>query len=101
MTEDTQAQNDKRFKENEAEEARTPDVPEPEWKPSREVFQVLFCLSIISLMASLDMTIFLPILPVSAFIRTYLNSSVPSNLTLKIDYSRGAERRRHQYFLDR
>ncbi|KAB8223966.1 major facilitator superfamily domain-containing protein [Aspergillus novoparasiticus] len=37
--------------------------PELEWKPTKEVFRVLLCLSIIAVMASLDMTIFLPILP--------------------------------------
>ncbi|KAJ5725818.1 efflux pump antibiotic resistance protein [Penicillium malachiteum] len=66
MSEDNQVQIDTRFKEIEVEEARTPDVPEQEWKPSREVFQVLFCLSVIGVMASLDMTIFLPILPIIA-----------------------------------
>ncbi|KAJ5644821.1 efflux pump antibiotic resistance protein [Penicillium longicatenatum] len=66
MTQDSPTQIDESFKGNEAAEACRPDIEEPEWKASKEVFQVLFCLSIIGTMASLDMTIFLPILPLIA-----------------------------------
>ncbi|KAJ5648323.1 hypothetical protein N7490_004695 [Penicillium lividum] len=65
MPRDSHTQVDESFKQNEAIEACRP-VDEPEWKASKEVFQVLFCLSIIGIMASLDMTIFLPILPLIA-----------------------------------
>jgi hypothetical protein len=66
MTQDSPTQINESFKGNEAAEACRPDIEKPEWKASKEVFQVLFCLSIIGTMASLDMTIFLPILPVSS-----------------------------------
>ncbi|KAJ5760831.1 hypothetical protein N7520_007987 [Penicillium odoratum] len=65
MSQDSHTQVDESFKQSEAVEACRP-VDEPEWKASKEVFQVLFCLSIIGIMASLDMTIFLPILPLIA-----------------------------------
>lgn len=88
MTHDSQPQIDESFKQNEDAEACRPAVEEPEWKASKEVFQVLFCLSIIGIMASLDMTIFLPILPVSTgFIVPFLlrpnrgNSLSPRILT--------------------
>ena len=41
------------------------ETPSPEWKASRNVIVTITCLSIICVMASLDMTIFLPVLPVS------------------------------------
>ncbi|KAJ5190250.1 uncharacterized protein N7498_009235 [Penicillium cinerascens] len=66
MAQDNQAQIVESFKHNGAAEASILNAPETEWKASKEVFQVLFCLSIIGLMASLDMTIFLPILPLIA-----------------------------------
>ncbi|KAJ5953141.1 hypothetical protein N7454_000037 [Penicillium verhagenii] len=68
MIQDSEKQNVESFPHKDAAsaEACQPNVDEPEWKASKEVIQVLFCLSIIGLMASLDMTIFLPILPLIA-----------------------------------
>ncbi|PYH55116.1 efflux pump antibiotic resistance protein [Aspergillus niger CBS 101883] len=47
----------------ESTETTGPDNLESDWKPTKEVFLILLCLSIIAIMASLDMTIFLSILP--------------------------------------
>lgn len=66
MTEASPAQVDEKVEINGAGNVSNPDGPAPEWKASKEVLLVLLCLSIICMMASLDMTIFLPVLPVSA-----------------------------------
>lgn len=74
MAHDIGAQTDQRMRENEGQDSKgvldptetsESDKHELEWKPTKEVFLILLCLSIIAIMASLDMTIFLPILPVS------------------------------------
>lgn len=93
MTHDSQPQIDESFKQNEDTEACTPAVEEPEWKASKEVFQVLFCLSIIGIMASFDMTIFLPILPVS----TCFMSPFRSYLNVKTAYRQRSKWRCYQH----
>ena len=65
MADNIQHDIDEKYVQNGDIEAPVVDNEQAEWKPSKKVLQVLFCLSIIGLMASLDMSIFLPILPVS------------------------------------
>lgn len=52
----------------ESTETTGPGNLESDWKPTKEVFLILLCLSIIAIMASLDMTIFLSILPASVLL---------------------------------
>jgi hypothetical protein len=40
-------------------------LPEPEWKPGKKEYAVMFTLALISLMVALDATILVSVLPVS------------------------------------